>query len=212
MHTRTMFTRTMRTPAPDVIAESESQLIAAAPGAVPPHLDTGGHLPFGGTLNGGTSGKSAFGKRKIVIGNGNDPNPQALLLNFPPEPTAENLHCWAKNYKSSIAVSASAAEDKDSLKTIAHLSYGVPDRESYLVERNFTHGDVRQQSFTRPQPSPAFYPPQRDVQVPEEQTTYEWEWPERPARQKPDRQARPERLEPEEFIDEYNLRPPWLKY
>jgi len=48
------------------ILEAERLLIAAAPGAIPPHLDAGGHLPFGGTLNGGTSGKSAFGKRKIV--------------------------------------------------------------------------------------------------------------------------------------------------
>ena len=65
-----------------MIAEAESKIIATTPGTVPPHLDDGGHLPFGGTL-GGTRGPSLFGKRKIVTSDA-DPNPQALLLNFPP--------------------------------------------------------------------------------------------------------------------------------
>jgi hypothetical protein len=194
------------------ILEAESRLISAAPGAVPPHLDTGGHLPFGGTLNGGTAGKSAFGKRKIVTSDDAGTNPQALMLNFPPEPTEENLKCWARNYKSSISISASAEDDKESLNTTSHLAFGKPDRESYLVGRNYTHGDLRQQAFSRPQPSPAFYPPERELKVPEEQSKYEWEWPERQERRRQPRLARPTKVEHKDFIEEYNLRPPWLKY
>mmetsp|Transcript_12088 Transcript_12088/g.34787 ORF Transcript_12088/g.34787 Transcript_12088/m.34787 type:complete len:212 (+) Transcript_12088:85-720(+) len=196
----------------DTILEAESRLLSTAPGAVPPHLDTGGHLPFGGTLNGGTAGKSAFGKRKIVTADSNGSNPQALMLNFPPEPTEENLKCWAKNYKSSICISTSAEDDKDSLNTTTHLAFGKPDRESYLVARNHTYGDLRQQAFSRPQPSPAFYPPERDVKVPEEETNYEWEWPERPERRRQPQLVRPTKVEHKEFMEEYNLRPPWLKY
>ena len=79
----------------EIIAEAESKIIAATPGTVPPHLDDGGHIPFGGTL-GGTRGPSLFGKRKIVTSDA-DPNPQALLLNYPPKPTAENIRCWERN-------------------------------------------------------------------------------------------------------------------
>jgi len=87
------------------------------------------------------------------------------MLNFPPQPTADNLQCWARNYKSSISISASAADDRESLQTTTQRSFGLPDRESYLVARNYTHGDLRQQAFSRPQPSPAFYPPERETHV-----------------------------------------------
>ena len=80
----------------DRINRAQSSLIATKPGAVPPHFDQGGHLPFGGTMKGGTAGNSAFGKRKIVTSDA-DPNPQSLLLNFPPQPSLANIQCWEKN-------------------------------------------------------------------------------------------------------------------
>ena len=69
-----------------IIAKAEASLISTKPGAVPPHLDVGGHLPFGGTTHNGTGGRSAFGKRKIVTSAGTGNNPRALLLNYPPPP------------------------------------------------------------------------------------------------------------------------------
>ena len=80
----------------DRINRAQSSLIATKPGAVPPHNDLGGHLPFGGTMKGGTAGTSAFGKRKIVTSDA-DPNPQACMLNYPPQPTEMNLKIWKDN-------------------------------------------------------------------------------------------------------------------
>ena len=80
----------------DRINRAQSSLIATKPGAVPPHNDLGGHLPFGGTMKGGTAGNSAFGKRKIVTSDA-DPNPQACMLNYPPQPTEMNLKIWKDN-------------------------------------------------------------------------------------------------------------------
>ena len=80
----------------DRINRAQSSLIATKPGAVPPHFDQGGHLPFGGTMKGGTAGNSAFGKRKIVTSDA-DPNPQACMLNYPPQPTEMNLKIWKDN-------------------------------------------------------------------------------------------------------------------
>ena len=42
-------------PVQKLIEKSEGNLISTTPGAVPPHLDDGGHLPFGG-IDGGTRG------------------------------------------------------------------------------------------------------------------------------------------------------------
>lgn len=78
-----------------LVQGAEMNLISTTPGAVPPHVDDGGHLPFGGTI-GGTRGPSAFGKRKLTTANALG-NPQALLLNYPPEPTKANLTCWERN-------------------------------------------------------------------------------------------------------------------
>ena len=63
-------------PVAKLIATAEGNLISTTPGAVPPHLDDGGHLPFGG-IDGGTRGRSAFGKRKMTRENAIG-NPQAL--------------------------------------------------------------------------------------------------------------------------------------
>ena len=82
-----------------IIEKAEASLISTKPGAVPPHLDIGGHLPFGGTTHNGTGGRSAFGKRKIVTSAGTGNNPRALLLNYPPPPTEANIRCWEVNYK-----------------------------------------------------------------------------------------------------------------
>jgi len=48
--------------------------------------------------------------------------------------------------------------------------------------------------------------------VPAEESAFEWQWPERPERTRQPRLARPTKVENKEFIDEYNQRPPWLKY
>ena len=78
-----------------MIEDAELNLISTTPGAVPPHLDDGGHLPFGGLI-GDTRGPSAFGKRKMTRANAIG-NPQALLLNYPPENTEASLRCWERN-------------------------------------------------------------------------------------------------------------------
>ena len=58
-----MCARTMGMPEKDAITQmiesAEANLISTTPGAVPPHVDDGGHLPFGGQV-GGTRGPSAF--------------------------------------------------------------------------------------------------------------------------------------------------------
>ena len=77
---------------------------------MPPHFDDGGHLPFGGTI-GNTRGPSAFGRRKATRANAIG-NPQALLLNYPPENGPAQLACWERNYKSSIYMDASAEEGR----------------------------------------------------------------------------------------------------
>ena len=82
-------------PITTIIEQAEGQLISTTPGAVPPHADDGGHLPFGGLI-GGTRGPSAFGKRKMTRANAIG-NPQALLLNYPPEDTEATLKCWERN-------------------------------------------------------------------------------------------------------------------
>lgn len=87
-----------------MIEQAESQLISTTPGAVPPHLDDGGHLPFGGLI-GGTRGPSAFGKRKMTRANAIG-NPQALLLNYPPEDTEATLKCWERNCARPVARSS----------------------------------------------------------------------------------------------------------
>jgi len=219
----------------DIIAAAESLIISTTPGTVPPHMDDGGHLPFGGSLN-GTRGPSLFGKRKIVTSDA-DPNPQALLLNYPPAPTAENIRCWEKNYKSHMYEDPSAEAVR--FTSTNFQSFGPPDKPSCLAAQHQSYGNLRRTAFTRPTPSPAFYPPERPgVVVPDERSVYTWEWPERKPRPPPPRDATaeqiaksdfvwkwPERAErqpppqikrPEKvtqsFLEEYELRPPWHKY
>ena len=191
-----------------MIETAEANLISTTPGAVPPHLDDGGHLPFGGMI-GDTRGPSAFGKRKMTRANAIG-NPQALLLNYPPEDTLATLKCWERNYKSSIYMDPAAEADR--LNTSNHISYGAPETPSYLASTNRTWGNLRRTAFTRPNPAPPFYPPPRassDEQV--TAASYSWQWPERQARAAAPQIKRPEKIE-QSFLEEYELRPPWLKY
>jgi len=191
-----------------LIETAEMMLISTTPGAVPPHVDDGGHLPFGGTI-GGTRGPSAFGKRKLTTANALG-NPQALLLNYPPEPTKANLSCWERNYKSSIYMDPSAEAER--LISSNYAAFGFPKEESYLSDNNRTWGNLRQTSFTRPSPAPKFYPPQREtVPTALEASTYTWTWPKREPRPPAPAIQRPEKVS-HSFLEEYELRPPWLKY
>ncbi|KAL1514482.1 hypothetical protein AB1Y20_003581 [Prymnesium parvum] len=191
-----------------LIANAEMNLISTTPGAVPPHVDDGGHLPFGGMI-GGTRGPSAFGKRKLTTANALG-NPQALLLNYPPEPTPANLRCWERNYKSSLYLDPSIEGER--LITTNHLAYGFPKEPSYLADQNRTWGNLRQTSFTRPTPSPKYFPPPRsNTPASVEATTYTWKWPAREVRPPAPTLKRPEKVS-YSFLEEYELRPPWLKY
>jgi len=191
-----------------LIEQSEAKLISTTPGAVPPHFDDGGHLPFGGTI-GNTRGPSAFGKRKMTRANALG-NPQALLLNYPPENNEATLKCWERNYKSSIYEDPSAEATR--LITTNNLTYGYPDQPSYLVSANQTWGNLRRTASTRPTPAPPFYPPMRDATAEQiDAASYTWKWPERQARAPGAQIARPEKVT-SDFLQEYELRPPWMKY
>jgi len=191
-----------------LIEQSEAKLISTTPGAVPPHFDDGGHLPFGGTI-GNTRGPSAFGKRKMTRANALG-NPQALLLNYPPENNEATLKCWERNYKSSIYEDPSAEATR--LITTINLTYGYPDQPSYLVSANQTWGNLRRTASTRPTPAPPFYPPMRDATAEQiDAASYTWKWPERQARAPAPQIARPEKVT-SDFLQEYELRPPWMKY
>lgn len=184
---------------------SEMKLLSTMPGAVPPHLDDGGHLPFGGTID-GTSGPSAFGKRHLTTPNMLG-NPQALLLNYPPVPTSQHLACWARNYKSSIYLDPTVESER--LKTSNQMFFGKSETPSYLCEVNHTYGDLRRTARTKSTTAPSFYPPPRPgtASLP----TYKWTWPEREKRPPQPNLVRPQKLT-QDFLEEYNLRGPWLKY
>ena len=286
----------------EMIANAEKNIIASSAGAVPPHMDDGGHLPFGGSI-GGTRGPSLFGKRKIVTSDA-DPNPQALLLNFPPQPSVANIQCWEKNCaparrrqplvtlsrrsdppqarrvplaplhrvtherlpaspppgrpsancscalvhpsadKSNMFEDPSAAAVR--FNSTNYVSFGPPDKPSCLAETHRSMGNLRQTANTRPTPSPAFYPPERETHVEPERTDYNWKWPVREKRPPPPRlkrraasrpalrqsshalvtlhvrahsrnsarcaSGRPLQVTHSSFLEEYELRPPWLKY
>jgi hypothetical protein len=192
----------------EMIEKAEANLISTTPGAVPPHVDDGGHLPFGGQI-GGTRGPSAFGKRKMTRANAIG-NPQALLLNYPPENTESTLRCWERNYKSSIYEDPTAEAGR--LQTSNYQSFGVPLEPSYLAASQRTWGNLRQTAFTRPTPSPAFYPPERGASAEMvDAAGYTWQWPEREKRAPAPQIKRPEKVT-QSFLEEYELRPPWLKY
>ena len=98
------------------------------------------------------------------------------------------------------------------LNTSNFLSFGPPRQPSYLASAHRTCGNLRQTACTRPTPSPAFDPPERSstpAQV--EAANYNWAWPEREKRPSAPQIPRPEMVE-QSFLEEYNLRPPWLKY
>lgn len=199
------------------VREAEARFIAAQPGSVPPHLDPGGHLPFGGSL-GGTDGTSLFGKRKIVVGGSYIPNPRALMLNYPPEPTEANMACWRRNYQSNIFLdpkSAFGLPAKEHFTTSTFNSFGKPveAHSSYLAEANRSYGNPRATKSTRPVPKPCYDPPSaaRADDVPENLCQYTWQWPERKKRPPLPGLEKPPKVE-QNFATEYELRPPWLKY
>ena len=65
---------------------------------------------------------------------------------------------------------------------------------------------------TRPTPSPHFYPPPRDATAEQvEAAKYTWSWPEREKRAAAPQIKRPEKIA-QSFLEEYEIRPPWLKY
>ena len=115
------------------------------------------------------------------------------------------------------------------------VSFGPPDQPSCLAESHRSYGNLRQTANTRPTPSPAFYPPERTVTVPPEKSDYTWTWPERKERPPAPRLKRcagqrrgcpparhvlrassgvrrPVQAHHTSFLEEYELRPPWLKY
>ena len=104
------------------------------------------------------------------------------------------------------------AAEGDRLNTSNFIQFGPPDRPSYLAEANQTWGHLRQTACTRPTPAPAFYPPPRAST--EEQVAaadYTWKWPERVKRKAAPQIKRPEKVS-QNFLEEYEIRPPWLKY
>jgi hypothetical protein len=112
--------------------------------------------------------------------------------------------------KSSIYMDPAAASDR--LNTSHYLTFGKPQQPSYLAESNRTWGNLRRTACTRPTPSPAFYPPDRNATVAQiGAADYNWKWPVREKRAAAPQIQRPEKVE-QSFLEEYELRPPWLKY
>ncbi len=103
--------------------------------------------------------------------------------------------------------------EADRLNTSNFISFGVPQQPSYLASANQTWGDLRRTACTRPTPSPAFYPPPREAVTPAMAAAadYSWSWPERKPRAAAPQIKRPDKVE-QTFLEEYELRPPWLKY
>ena len=104
------------------------------------------------------------------------------------------------------------AAEAERLFSSNNLSYGFPDQPSYLASANQTWGNLRRTACTRPTPGPCFYPPPRDATAEQvAAAAFSWNWPERQARAPAPQIKRPERLT-QSFLEEYELRPPWLKY
>lgn len=112
--------------------------------------------------------------------------------------------------KSSVYIDPSAEAER--LISTNHTDFGPPREQSYLADANRTWGNVRQTACTRPAPAPKFYPPERsvDAAVPAA-ASYTWSWPQRESRAAPPQIKRPAAVE-HSFLEEYELRPPWLKY
>ena len=189
-----------------MVESAEANLISTTPGAVPPHMDDGGHLPFGGTI-GDTRGPSAFGKRKMTRANAIG-NPQALLLNYPPENTEATLRCWERNYKSSVYEDPTAEDLRHTSSNM--IAFGDPPKPSDLAAANQTWATLRRTAFTRPAPVPSFYPDRGATQAQVAAADYNWKWPEMEARKAAPQIKRPDKVE-QSFLEEYELRPPWLK-
>ena len=196
-----------------MFAETESSIIAAEAGAVPPAFDEGGTLPFGGQRGGGTLGPSSFGVRKLTQ-DMND-GPRGVMLNLPPEPSEANIKCWERNYKSHLYEDPSEEVAEERKMTTTWRQFGKPvagasGHVSYLAEKNLGYGDLRQTNFTYPTGLP-FEPPERDNAALYEAGDFNWKWPQRKARPPPPKLARPAKHF-QSFVEEYDARPPWLKW
>ena len=83
---------------------------------------------------------------------------------------------------------------------------------SDLAASQQTWGNLRQTAFTRPSPVPTFVPPDRNATAAQlASADYNWKWPTMDKRKGAPQIKRPERVE-QSFLQEYELRPPWLKY
>ena len=105
------------------------------------------------------------------------------------------------------------AAEEGRLHTSNFLSFGYPDQASYLASANQTWGNLRRTACTRPTPAPHFYPPPREGSTAEKVAAaqYTWSWPERETRKAAPQIKRPEKIA-QSFLEEYEIRPPWLKY
>ena len=107
-----------------------------------------------------------------------------------------------------------AAEDRRFTST-NHVTWGHirDDQPSCLAEAKRSLGDLRQTMGSRSTPQPAYYPPDERVNKPvEASAVYKWEWPAHKTRPGWGRSIAQEPRKEMEFIEEYDLRPPWLKY
>ena len=104
------------------------------------------------------------------------------------------------------------AAEEGRLHTSNYLSFGYPDQASYLASANQTWGNLRRTACTRPTPAPTFHPPPRDCTAEQVAAAdYCWTWPERQKRAPAPQIQRPAKVT-QTFLEEYELRPPWLKY
>ena len=102
--------------------------------------------------------------------------------------------------------------EAERLNTSNYIAFGQPDYPSYLASAQQTWGNLRRTACTRPTPSPHFYPPPRDATAEQvAAASYEWVWPEREVRKAAPQIKRPEKVT-QSFLEEYEIRPPWLKY
>ena len=59
---------------------------------------------------------------------------------------------------------------------------------------------------------PSYVPPREATSVQLEAADYNWKWPAREERKQGPQIKRPDALAERPFLEEYELRPPWLKY
>ena len=101
-------------------------------------------------MKGGTAGNSAFGKRKIVTSDA-DPNPQACMLNYPPQPTEMNLKIWKDNCaprrrtRRAAATAHESRRSSSSHRRAPPSAPALPTTASDAKKRLDANGRLRQQ-------------------------------------------------------------------